>query len=93
MSLDIEEKDRRYRLARERMLTQGLDALIVVGNAQVAEKGFVKYLTNYKNGLNYVAVVFPYEGLFSSSDRILLNIFPAALLGNSSLNSTARGRL
>jgi Xaa-Pro aminopeptidase len=62
MSLDIEEKDRRYRLARERMLTQGLDALIVVGNAQVAEKGFVKYLTNYKNGLNYVAVVFPYEG-------------------------------
>jgi Xaa-Pro aminopeptidase len=62
MSLDIEEKDSRYRLARERMLAQGLDALIVVGNAQVAEKGFVKYLTNYKNGLNYVAVVFPYEG-------------------------------
>lgn len=62
MVMDIEERDRRYGLVRERMSTQGLDALIVIANAQIAEKGFVKYLTNYKNGLNYVALIFPCEG-------------------------------
>ena len=48
MTLDLKERDRRYRLIRERMAAQGLDALIVVSNSQITQKGFVKYLTNYR---------------------------------------------
>jgi Xaa-Pro aminopeptidase len=62
MALDLEEKDRRYRLVRERMAAQGLDAMIVVGNAQINQKGFVKYLTNYRHILYNLVVIFPYEG-------------------------------
>ena len=62
MTLDLEERDRRYRLIRERMAAQGLDALIVVSNSQITQKGFVKYLTNYRHMLYNLVVIFPYEG-------------------------------
>jgi Xaa-Pro aminopeptidase len=62
MTLDLKERDRRYRLIRERMATQGLDALIVVSNSQITQKGFVKYLTNYRHMLYNLVVIFPYEG-------------------------------
>jgi Xaa-Pro aminopeptidase len=62
MMLDLEERDRRYRLMRERMAAQGLDALIVVSNSQINQKGFVKYLTNYRHMLYNLVVIFPYEG-------------------------------
>ena len=81
MALDLEERDRRYRLVRERMRAQGLDALIAVGNATILEKGFVKYLTNYRNGLRYVAVVFPYEG---EAELLVPNTFQEYWAGRSS---------
>jgi Xaa-Pro aminopeptidase len=63
MTLDLQERDRRYRLVRERMAAQGLDALVVVSNSQITQKGFVKYLTNYRHMLYNLVVIFPYEGL------------------------------
>jgi Xaa-Pro aminopeptidase len=62
MALDLEERDRRYELVRKRMADQGLDALVVVGDAQINQKGFVKYLTNYRSILYNLAVIFPLKG-------------------------------
>jgi len=62
MTLDLEERDRRYRLIRGKMAAGGLDALIVVSNSQINQKGFVKYLTNYRHMLYNLVVIFPYEG-------------------------------
>jgi Xaa-Pro aminopeptidase len=62
MALDLKERDRRYRLLREEMTTQGLDALIVVGSAQITQKGYVKYLTNYRSILYNLVVIFPIQG-------------------------------
>ena len=62
MTLDLQERDRRYGLIRERMATQGLDALIVVGNAQINQKGYVKYLTNYRSLLYNLVAMFPIQG-------------------------------
>jgi Xaa-Pro aminopeptidase len=62
MTLDLVEKDRRYRLVRERMAAQNLDALIVIGNAQITQKGYVKYLTNYRSMLYDLVVIFPIQG-------------------------------
>jgi len=62
MTLDLQERDRRYGLIRERMATQGLDALIVVGNAQINQKGYVKYLTNYRSLLYNLVAMFPIHG-------------------------------
>lgn len=62
MFLGLEEKDRRYRLVRERMAAQGLDALVVIGNAQITQKGYVKYLTNYRSILYNLVVIFPIQG-------------------------------
>ena len=62
MVLDLREKDRRYKIIKEKMLAQGLDALIVINSAQINEKGFVKYLTNYRSILYNLAVIFPLRG-------------------------------
>ena len=62
MVLSLEEKDRRYGLVKERMAAQGLDGLIVIGNGQITQKGYVKYLTNYRSMLYNIVVIFPIEG-------------------------------
>jgi hypothetical protein len=62
MTLDLEERDRCYRLIRGKMAAWGLDALIVVSNSQIKQKGFVKYLTNYRHISYNLMVIFPYEG-------------------------------
>jgi Xaa-Pro aminopeptidase len=62
MFLGLEEKDRRYRLVRERMAAQSLDGLIVICNAQITQKGYVKYLTNYRSMLYDLVVIFPIQG-------------------------------
>ena len=62
MALDLKEKDRRYGLIRERMAAQGLDALIVISNSQITQKGFVRYLTNYRHILYNLVVIFPFKG-------------------------------
>ena len=62
MVLDLEERDRRYAVVREKMSAEGLDALVVVGNAQINQKGFVKYLTNYRSIIFNLAVIFPFHG-------------------------------
>jgi len=62
MALDLKERDRRYGLIRQEMLKSHLDALVVIGSAQINEKGFVKYLTNYRSILYNLVVVFPLEG-------------------------------
>lgn len=62
MTLDLQERDRRYGLIRKRMSAQGLDALIVIGNAQINQKGYVKYLTNYRSILYNLVALFPIQG-------------------------------
>jgi Xaa-Pro aminopeptidase len=62
MTLDLLERDRRYSLIREKMAAQGLDALVVIGNAQINQKGYVKYLTNYRSILYNLVVLFPRKG-------------------------------
>jgi Xaa-Pro aminopeptidase len=62
MTIDFEERDRRYAVVRENMLSQGLDALVVVGDSQINHKGFVRYLTNYRSIVYNLAVIFPVEG-------------------------------
>jgi Xaa-Pro aminopeptidase len=44
------------------MAAQGLDGLIVIGNGQITQKGYVKYLTNYRSMLYNIVVIFPIEG-------------------------------
>lgn len=58
----MKERDRRYGLIKERMAAQGLDALIVISNSQITQKGFVKYLTNYRHILYNLVVIFPFKG-------------------------------
>jgi Xaa-Pro aminopeptidase len=62
MTIDPREKDRRYSIIKEKMSAQGLDALIVINSAQINEKGFVKYLTNYRSVLYNLVAIFPLEG-------------------------------
>jgi Xaa-Pro aminopeptidase len=62
MALDLREKNRRYKIIKEKMSAQGLDALIVINSAQINEKGFVKYLTNYRSILYNLVVIFPLQG-------------------------------
>jgi Xaa-Pro dipeptidase len=62
MALGLGEKDRRYKIIKEKMSAQGLDALIVINSAQINEKGFVKYLTNYRSILYNLVVIFPLQG-------------------------------
>jgi Xaa-Pro aminopeptidase len=62
MALGLEEKVRRYKIIKEKMSVQGLDALIVINSAQINEKGFVKYLTNYRSILYNLVVILPLDG-------------------------------
>jgi Xaa-Pro aminopeptidase len=62
MGLDLQEKERRYRLIRENMADKRLDALIVISDAQINHKGFVKYLTNYRSILYNLVVILPLKG-------------------------------
>jgi Xaa-Pro aminopeptidase len=62
MTMNLEERDRRYKIIREKMSAQGLDALIVINSAQINEKGFVKYLTNYRSILYNCVAIFPHDG-------------------------------
>ncbi len=62
MALDLKERDKRYGLIRQEMVKQSIDALVVIGNAQINQKGFVKYLTNYRSILYNLVVIFPLEG-------------------------------
>ena len=62
MVLSLEDKDRRYSLVKERMAAQGLDGLIVLGNGQITQKGYVKYFTNYRSMLYNIVVIFPIQG-------------------------------
>jgi Xaa-Pro aminopeptidase len=62
MALDMQEKERRYKIIKEKMSAQGLDALVVINSAQINEKGFVKYLTNYRSILYNLVVIFPLHG-------------------------------
>src|SRR3972149_4070474 len=62
MALDLNERDRRHGLVRERMAAQGFDALILISNSQINQKGFVRYLTNYRHILYNLVVIFPVKG-------------------------------
>jgi Xaa-Pro dipeptidase len=62
MALDLKERDRRYNLIKKKMAAMNLDALVVINSAQINEKGFVKYLTNYRSILYNLVVVFPLNG-------------------------------
>ena len=60
--MNLQERDRRYKIIKEKMSAQGLDALIVINSAQINEKGFVKYLTNYRSILYNCVAIFPLDG-------------------------------
>jgi Xaa-Pro aminopeptidase len=62
MTLDLTERDKRYAQVREKMAVQGLDALVVISDAQINQKGFVKYFTNYRSILYNLVVLFPIRG-------------------------------
>ena len=62
MLLDEQERDRRYKLVRDKMSAMDLDALIVAGNVQINQKGFVRYLSNYNILLYGAFVIFPRQG-------------------------------
>jgi Xaa-Pro aminopeptidase len=62
MTMNLRERDRRYKIVKEKMSAQGLDALIVINSAQINEKGFVKYLTNYRSILYNCVAIFPLDG-------------------------------
>jgi hypothetical protein len=62
MMLDLRERDRRYQLVREKMASQGLEAMLVICDAQIEKKGLLKYLTNYRNTLYNLVAIFPQKG-------------------------------
>lgn len=62
MPLDLSERERRFKLVREKMAYEKLDALIVISNAQYNQKGFARYLSNYNNPIYGILVIFPQEG-------------------------------
>lgn len=60
--LTLQERDTRYANLRANMKTAGLDAMLVICDAQIEKKGLLKYLTNYRNTLYNLVAVFPLEG-------------------------------
>jgi Xaa-Pro aminopeptidase len=60
--MDFTERDRRYAIVRSRMKEMKLDALLVISDAQIEKKGFLKYLTNYRSTLYNCVSIFPLEG-------------------------------
>ena len=60
--LTVKEKEARYEKVRRSMAKRGLDALIVLCDAQIEKKGLLKYLTNYRSLLFNTVAIFPIEG-------------------------------
>lgn len=60
--LTLQERDTRYANLRAKMREAGLDAMLVICDAQIEKKGLLKYLTNYRNTLYNLVAVFPLEG-------------------------------
>lgn len=60
--MDYIERDRRFKLIRSLMAEQKLDALLVISDAQIDKKGFLKYLTNYRSTLYNLVSIFPLKG-------------------------------
>lgn len=60
--LTLEERDARYAAVRAEMKRMGLDAMLVICDAQIEKKGYLKYLTNYRNSLYNLVAIFPLEG-------------------------------
>ena len=60
--LTLQDRDIRYRNLRDSMRKEGLDAMLVICDAQIEKKGLLKYLTNYRNTLYNLVAVFPLEG-------------------------------
>ena len=60
--LDFTERDRRYNLIRSKMESQNIDVLLVISSSQIYEKGFVKYLSNYRHILYNLVIIFPLSG-------------------------------
>ena len=58
--LDFAERDRRYSIIKSKMKAQNIDALVVISSSQITEKGFVKYLSNYRHILYNLVVIFDF---------------------------------
>ena len=71
----LQERDRRWSLARKFMREQGLDALFVFGEVEMAGPGpytLDNWITNHRPGSS---VVFPRDG-----DPLVLSFMPAAII-------------
>ncbi len=64
MGFTLEERERRYRVVRENMKKEGLDALIVFGGTGVGGRwnGNFTYLSNYPLIFSTALIYFPLEG-------------------------------
>lgn len=60
--LDKQERDRRYAIIRENIAALDLDGLVVISSSQIYEKGFVRYLTNYRHILYNLVVILRLDG-------------------------------
>lgn len=60
--LTRQDRDHRYQALRALMEREGLDALLVICDAQIEKKGLLKYLTNYRNTLYNLVAIFPLRG-------------------------------
>ena len=60
--LTQKDKELRYQQLRTAMAKAGLDAMLVICDAQIEKKGLLKYLTNYRNTLYNLVAIFPLEG-------------------------------
>lgn len=56
------EIERRYRIIRERMAQEHLDALVICGNQYSGFEGAVRYMSGFEIVHRYVYVLFPLEG-------------------------------
>ena len=56
------ERERRFKLVREKMKEKGFDALIVTGSTSQTDKGSIRYLTNFFVYTRYLHLLFPLEG-------------------------------
>ena len=57
-----QERDRRFRALRAMMEEQGLDALILGGNAEATQRGYIRYTADWRLWGGKGFVVFPREG-------------------------------
>ena len=50
MGISLSEYDRRYTVIRQQMAGQGIDCLVVVGQADDFNRGNIRYLTGFGRG-------------------------------------------